>query len=65
MQKIMVEIALANELELDELLKAVLHRYTELLPGREVNMICLEKSEDRHQQLDRIIQMLQKMKESV
>ena len=55
-------IAQANEEEIDTLLKAVLRRYAQLFPDWEVSTISLEKSSDRNEQLDRIIEMLQNMK---
>ncbi len=54
------EIAQADEVE--KLLEAVLRRYAQLFPDWEVSTISLEKSSDRNEQLDRIIEMLQKMK---
>lgn len=64
MQKLVEGVDQANEQEIEELLKAVLHRYAVLLPDLEVSAICLDKYADRNEQLDRIIQVLQKMKES-
>ncbi len=56
------EIEKADEMELDSLLKAVLRRYAVLFPDWEVSTISLQKSCDRNEQLDRIIELLQNMK---
>ena len=52
----------ANGEELDGILKAVLSRYNELYPQWEISTISILKCEDRNEQLDRMIQVLQKMK---
>lgn len=49
--------------ELEEILQAVLVRYRELYPGWEIVAISLEKAGDKNEQLDRIIGMLEIMKE--
>lgn len=59
---IVEEIAQADEIEIEKLLKAVLQRYAVLFPDLEVSVISLQKSSDRNEQLDRIIAMLQNMK---
>ena len=56
------EIAQADGVEIEKLLKAVLQRYAVLFPDWEVNTISLQKSSDRKEQIDRIIAMLQNMK---
>lgn len=58
------EIAHANASEIEELLKAVLQRYSVLFPDWEVSTISLQKSSDRNEQLDWMIEMLQRMKSS-
>lgn len=58
------EIAKADEVEVEELLKAVLRRYAELFPGWELSTISLQKSADPNEQIDRVIEVLQKMKTS-
>ncbi len=62
MQKLLSKIAQANEIEIDELLKVILRRYAVLCPNREVSLISLPKEENRNEQLDMIISVLQKMK---
>lgn len=59
------EIAQADEVEIEKLLKAVLERYTVLFPDWEVSTICLQKSADKNEQLERIIQLLQRLKTSL
>jgi hypothetical protein len=56
------EIAHAGEQEIEQLLKAVLQRYTVLFPDYEVSTVSLQKSSDRNGQIDRMIATLQKMK---
>ena len=56
------EIAQADEIEVEALLKAVLQRYAVLFPDWEVSTISLQKSSDRNEQLDQMIAVLQKMK---
>ncbi len=56
------EIARADEVEIEKLLKAVLRRYTVLFPDWELSAIFLQKNSNRNKQLDQIIELLQKMK---
>ena len=58
------EIALADDVEIQELLQAVLQRYTQLFPEWEISTISLSKSADRNKQLDSLIAMLQNMRSS-
>ena len=58
------EIAKADDMEIEELLNAVLERYSVLFPDWEVSTISLEKSSDKNEQLDRMINLLQAMKDS-
>ena len=62
MQYIIEEIQKANADAIEDLLKAVLARYRVLYPDWEVSTVSVLKSEDRNEQLDRIIEMLEKMK---
>ena len=64
MLDLLTEIKCADESAIEEILNAVLHRYAELFPDWEVNTISLQRSQDRNEQLDRIIAMLQNMKTS-
>lgn len=56
------KIAQANEAEIEQLLKAVLQRYAELFPDWEVSTISLQKTSDRNEQIDRLIETLEKMR---
>jgi len=56
------EIAKANGEEMDQILKAVLSRYSVLYPDWELCTVSILKSEDRNKQLDQMITMMQKMK---
>ena len=49
--------------ELEDILKALLERYREVYPDWEMTVISLEKAADKKEQLDRMIQLLEKMKE--
>ena len=57
------QIKKAKPEELNDILQAVLARYREVFPGWELITISLEKSVDKKEQLDRIIGLLEKMKE--
>ena len=48
--------------EVDILLTAVLARYGELYPDWEISTISIRRAEDRAEQIDRTIRMLQRMK---
>ncbi|MBE6926698.1 MAG: hypothetical protein E7461_07635 [Ruminococcaceae bacterium] len=56
------EIAQVDDIEIEKLLKAVLQRYSVLFPDWEISTISIQKSADRNEQLDRMITMLQNMK---
>ena len=60
---ILHEISRAKPEELDELLQAVLKRYREVYPDWEIITVSLEKAVDKKEQLDRIIRLMEKMKE--
>ena len=62
MLDLMKEIEQADEFEIEDILKAVLQRCAVLFPDREISTLSLRKSEDKNEQLDRIIEMLQNMK---
>lgn len=58
-------ISKASDVEITELLTAVLQRYAALFPDWEISTFSLEKSADRNEQLDRVIATLQSMKTSL
>jgi len=62
MHDLMKAIKKVNEHEIEEVLQAVLNRYSELFPDWEVSTFSLQKSRDRNEQLDKNITMLEKMK---
>ena len=55
-------IETANGEALNHILNAVLSRYGILYPGWEISTVSILCSEDRNEQLDRMIAMLEKMK---
>ena len=57
------QIKKAKPEELHKILQAVLARYREVFPDWELITVSLEKAVDKNEQLDRIISMLEKMKE--
>ncbi len=61
MEKMLEEIGQANAASLDGILKAVLRRYAELFPSWEVIFISLEKNTQRNVQINRIIEILEKI----
>ena len=57
------QIKKAKPEELNDILQTVLTRYREVFPGWELITISLEEAVDKKEQLDRIIAMLENMKE--
>ena len=57
------QIKKAKPEELNDILLAVLARYREVFPDWEVMTVSLEKSVDKNEQLDRMIGLLETMKE--
>ena len=62
MDQLLEQIADIGENEIGDLLTAVLKRYGELFPEWEICTLSLYKDEERDEQIDRIIEMLEKMK---
>lgn len=62
MDQLLEQIADIGENEIGDLLTAVLKRYGELFPEWEISTLSLYKDEERDEQIDRIIEMLEKMK---
>lgn len=48
--------------ELEAVLRAVIRRYGELFPDQEVCVLCVDRTDERIGQIDRIIRMLERMK---
>ena len=62
MESVISHIQRANGEELDIYRKEVLARYAVLYPNWEVSTVSIEKCEDRNEQIDRMIQILEKCK---
>ncbi len=62
MPDLLAGIAQASEAEINDLLQAVMQRYAQLFPEWELSTISIEKGEDRNAQIDRMILVLQSMK---
>ena len=62
MQDLIEEIKKTDADGIEKILKAVLSRYSVLFPGWELCTVSLLKSNDRNEQLDQMIAVLQKMK---
>lgn len=56
------EILQADISEIDELMQAVIRRYAMLFPDWEISTISIDKRSAKNEQLDIIIQMLERMK---
>ena len=63
MKPLLKRISQANHLEIPELVDAVISRYNELYPDWEISTVSIEKSRDRNTQIDRIISVMQALKE--
>ncbi len=63
MSDLLERIAQADDMEIQDLLKAVTNRYAELYPDWEICTFSLEKAKDRNEQIDREIAFLQGLKE--
>ena len=64
MQEILAKIAQADAYEAEILLKAIWKRYAVLFPEQEVSILVLPKGNDRNEQIDLTIAMLEKRKTS-
>ena len=62
MDELLSRIAQANDVEIGDILTAVLQRYGELFPEWEVSTLSLKKDTDRNRQIDETIQMLLRLK---
>ena len=50
--------------ELEAVLRAVLHRYGQLCPDQEVCVLCVDRTGERASQIDGVIGLLERMKET-
>lgn len=60
---VLSEIKNAKPEEMNDILLAVRERYQELFPDWEVIIISLEKAVDKNEQLDRMIALMERLKE--
>jgi len=63
MESVISRIRKANGEELDTIRKEVLARYAVLYPNWEVSTVSIDRCEDRNEQIDRMIRILEKCKE--
>ena len=63
MEKILERIAEADSEELEKLLKAITDRHNVLFPGWDINITTIKKDEDRVEQLNRMIRILENLKD--
>ena len=49
--------------EINDLVTAVLARYRELFPDWDINIISIERKDNKNEQLDAIIAMIEKLKD--
>ena len=62
MVDLLEEIARTDGVEIEKVLRAVLDRYAVLYPDWDVTTFSLQKSDDRNEQIDRIIAIMQSFK---
>ena len=56
-------ISQAQDLELEAMMAALLKRYGEVFPDWEVSIVSVEKTGDRNAQIDKVIELLEKLKD--
>ena len=56
-------IKAAKSEEINDLVVAVLARYRELFPDWDINIISIERKDNKNEQLDSIIAMIEKLKD--
>ena len=56
-------IKAAKSEEINDLVVAVLARYRELFPDWDINIISIERKDNKNEQLDAIIAMIEKLKD--
>ncbi len=64
MASLVEEIARAEGEEIENLLQALRRRYAELFPDWEMCTVFLPRGDERNEQIDWVVTMLQKMKVS-
>ena len=63
MRWLLQRIREAKTEDIQDILQAVLERYRELYPDWDISILSLDKREDRNEQLERTVALLEKMKE--
>ena len=62
MEDIYEEIAKISVFEINDVLDAVVSRYSELFPDWEIGTYSIEKKGNRNEQIDRMISFMEKLK---
>lgn len=62
MNTLVQDILQADASEMEELMQAVIRRYAMLFPDWEISTISIDRKAAKNDQLDRMIQMLERMK---
>ena len=63
MREIIQAISQARDSEVEEMMMALIKRYKELFPDWELSIVAVEKTGDRNAQIDKVIELLEKLKE--
>ena len=63
MTEVTNKIKTSGSEELEMLLRAVIKRYSELFPDWEISFVTVSKTDDRNEQLDRVIRFIENMKQ--
>lgn len=63
MPNLKTAIAQADAVLLEKIFDLALHRYNELYPDWEISTVSVQKSAERNKQPDRMIALLQRMKD--
>lgn len=63
MTEVTNKIKTSGSEELEMLLRAVIKRYSELFPDWEISFVTVPKTDDRNEQLDRVIRFIENMKQ--
>ncbi len=61
-RQLLERIGRATDLEIPEIFRVALDRYNACFPDWEVSTISIEKKEDRNEQIDNVIRILERMK---
>lgn len=63
MADVIQAISQAQDLELEAMMAALLKRYGEVFPDWELSIVSVEKTGDRNAQIDKVIELLKKLKD--